>query len=91
METKQTAKETASQPPNDPAPILARTNIFISADDQGINICGLTNIEYLHVKHILQKFIQEPTPTGYTGSILEYQKEIEKTAITILKRADIVY
>lgn len=68
-----------------------KTNIYISADNQGINVSGLTNFEYLHLLHILRKFVQEPLPQTNSETVRDFANEIRTTAKSILHKSAIVY
>jgi len=54
-------------------------------------VSGLTNIEYLHIRYILQKFVEARTSQNFNGAIREYNEQIEQTAQIVLLRSSIVY
>jgi hypothetical protein len=66
-----------------------KTNIYIGADDDGISISGLTNMEYLHILHILKQYVINK-PSG-SGILADFNNDIVKTALNVLKRGAIVY
>jgi hypothetical protein len=66
------------------------TNIHIAADDQGISISGLTNIEYLHVLHAIRKFLENQTDSK-NETIQQFNSDIKYTLLTILRKGAIVY
>ena len=67
-----------------------KTNIYIAADDNGLSISGLTNMEYLHILHILKRFVVNADIPKSTV-IAEFQSDIQRTALNVLKKGTIVY
>lgn len=69
-----------------------QTNIYISADEQGLNVCGMTNIEYLHLLHICREYVKRTAALRETSETLKaFNSQIRQTAETIVRKGAIVY